>query len=109
MASYKKQCLHCGNFIETDVRFCPFCSSQSPFGYLCPDCLRPVQKMQELCSGCGRSLYIDCPHCKERTFVQEKCENCSKSLMVRCTNKRCKVMQFFQNKRCTACGKKIKS
>ncbi len=54
MASYKKQCLHCGNFIETDVRFCPFCSSQSPFGYLCPDCLRPVQKMQELCSGCGK-------------------------------------------------------
>jgi hypothetical protein len=28
--------------------------------------------------------------------------------MVRCENVRCGQMQFFQNSKCTACGKKIK-
>jgi hypothetical protein len=28
---------------------------------------------------------------------------------VGCTNKRCSAPQFFENKRCTACGKKIKA
>jgi hypothetical protein len=28
---------------------------------------------------------------------------------VRCANSRCGEMQFFQNVKCTACGKKIKA
>jgi len=28
--------------------------------------------------------------------------------MVQCENKRCLQFQFFQNRTCTACGKKIK-
>lgn len=109
MASYKQPCVHCGNFIDRDARICPFCGSMSPFGYLCPACLRPVQKGQPACSGCGRPLYILCPHCGRQTFVQERCERCGQSLMVRCQNNRCQALQFFQNTKCTACGKKIKT
>jgi predicted amidophosphoribosyltransferase len=107
MASYKQPCIHCSTYIDRDSRFCPSCQSGSPFGYLCPACLRPIQKDQSLCSGCGRPLYITCPACGKSTFVQEKCEQCGGTLMVNCQNPRCGVQQFFENKKCTACGKKI--
>jgi predicted nucleic acid-binding Zn ribbon protein len=109
MASYKQPCIHCGAYIEPDARFCTSCRSQSPFGHLCPACLRPIEKEQPLCSGCGRVLYIPCPACGKQTFVQEKCEQCGAALMVLCQNPRCGARQFFQNTKCTACGKKIKS
>jgi len=101
--------MHCGTLVDRDARFCPTCGSRSPFAYLCPSCLREVKKGQEmLCAGCGRSLYITCPICGRRTFVQERCESCGANLMIRCPNKRCGVEQFFENTKCTACGKPIK-
>jgi len=108
MASYKQACMHCGALVERDVRFCPSCGSQNPFGYGCPVCLRPIVKGQTLCSGCGRPLYIACPNCGKQIFVQERCEQCGQDLMVPCANRRCGVLQFFQNDKCTACGKIIK-
>ena len=108
MASYKMPCVHCGKLIDGDSRYCVYCSSRSPFGYQCPTCLRPIQKGQPLCSGCGRPLYIPCPHCGEQTFVQDICEECGGTLLVKCENRRCNELQFFQNDKCTACGKKIK-
>ncbi|MDD2503792.1 MAG: zinc ribbon domain-containing protein [Clostridia bacterium] len=109
MAAYKHPCIHCGTYINWDSRYCPSCQSGSPFGYLCPSCLRPVEKGQPVCSGCGRALYVNCPSCSVPTFVQEKCEHCNEALMISCNNPRCGVMQFFENKKCTACGKKIKN
>ncbi|NLM77499.1 MAG: hypothetical protein GX173_05345 [Ruminococcaceae bacterium] len=108
MAFYKQPCIHCGTLVERDARFCPACGSSSPFGYLCPSCLRPIEKNQMLCSGCGRPLYVPCPHCAQQTFVDERCGHCGQSLMILCENKRCGVLQFFENSKCTACGKKIK-
>ncbi len=108
MASYKKPCLHCGCYMEADSRFCPSCGSDSPFGYLCPACRRPVEKAQAVCAGCGRPLYIACPCCGERTFVQSRCERCGSSLQVRCGNPRCGAWQFYENTKCTACGKKLR-
>ncbi|MDR0852722.1 MAG: hypothetical protein LBN36_09510 [Clostridiales Family XIII bacterium] len=108
MADYKQPCIHCGTLIDRDARFCPTCASSSPFGFLCPTCLRPIEKGQALCAGCGRPLYIICPVCGGRTFVQETCENCGTRLTIRCPNARCGVMQFYENTKCTACGKKIK-
>ena len=107
MASYKQPCIHCGTFIESDSRFCPACQSGSPFGYLCPTCLRPIQKGQSVCSSCGRPLAVPCPNCGEQTFVQDRCEQCGGTLMIRCPNPRCGAPQFFENTKCTACGKKI--
>jgi len=109
MAGYKQPCIHCGTFIEADARLCTGCGSMSPFGYLCPTCLRPIQKGQMACAGCARPLYVPCPSCGKNTFVQEKCEHCGAGLMVYCENKRCGALQFFQNTKCTACGKKIKA
>lgn len=108
MATYKQPCRQCGTFIDRDAHFCPACSSGSPFGYLCPACLRPVEKGMAACPGCGRPLYTTCPTCGGTTFVQERCEACGNGLMVLCPNKRCGRMQFFENTKCTACGKKLK-
>ncbi len=107
MATYKQPCVHCGTFIDGDVRVCPACLSKSPFGYSCPTCLKPIQKGVAICSGCGRPLYVNCPACGQLTFVQERCEKCGSGMMVLCENKRCGVPQFFQNTKCTACGHKI--
>lgn len=108
MAFYKQPCMQCGALIDRDSRFCTYCGSYSPFGYHCPTCLREIKKGQALCPGCGRSLYTTCPVCGQTTFVQDRCERCGTSLMVECANPRCGVMQFFENEKCTACGKKIK-
>ena len=108
MASYRQPCVHCGAYIESDSRFCHFCQSPSPFGYRCPTCLRPIEKGRPICAGCGRALYIPCPSCGKPTFAGEKCEGCGASLMIRCQNSRCGKAQFFENTKCTACGKKIK-
>ena len=107
MSSYKQACMHCGNLIDRDSRFCPNCASMSPFVFLCPTCLRPIEKGQSICTGCGRPLYVACPACGQMTFVQERCEKCGAGLMVSCGNKRCGAVQFFQNAKCTACGKKL--
>lgn len=109
MAVYKQACIHCGVLLERDARFCPQCASNSPFGYQCPTCLRDVKKGERVCSRCGRPLYIPCPHCEQQSFVQSHCEHCGQTMMVPCSNKRCGVMQFFENKKCTACGKTIKA
>jgi RNA polymerase subunit RPABC4/transcription elongation factor Spt4 len=108
MASYKHSCMHCGALLDRDASFCPMCGNSSPFGYVCPTCLHPIEKGQQLCQSCGRPLYVVCPLCGGRTFVAEKCEACGGSLMIRCPNERCDMPQFFENERCSACGKKIK-
>lgn len=108
MASYKQPCIQCGELIERDSRLCPKCGSRSPFGYQCPTCLKEIQKGQVVCSGCGRSLYIPCPTCGKQTFTSERCEICGAGMMIKCENKRCGELQFFENTKCTACGKIIK-
>ena len=108
MASYKQPCIHCGEFIERDARVCHKCYSRSPFGYHCPSCHREIERGQPVCSGCSRSLFVTCPTCGQQTFADERCERCGAGLMIRCTNQRCGELQFFENEKCTACGKKIK-
>lgn len=107
MAFYKEPCIHCGNFISRDSHFCPKCGSMSPFVYSCPDCLHEISKGDAICQGCGRPLYIICPKCMEKTFIQDTCERCGESLMILCPDKRCESRQFFENKKCTACGKTL--
>ncbi|HPY36504.1 MAG TPA: zinc ribbon domain-containing protein [Clostridia bacterium] len=108
MAEYKQPCIHCGALIESDSRYCVFCKSPSPFGYICPSCHRLVQKRQTLCAGCGRELIVICPVCQKQTFAGHICDVCGASLMKQCDNPRCLEPQFFQNTKCTACGKKFK-
>lgn len=107
MASYKEPCRHCGTFIPRDSGFCPKCGSRAPFADICPTCLREVSREDKLCSGCGRPLYILCPKCKAQTFVGEKCDACGAELLKKCPNPRCGEMQFFENTKCTACGRKF--
>ena len=107
MASYKQPCMQCNSLIDRDAQFCPVCGSMNAFGYHCPDCLKTIQKGQRICTECGRILYTSCPYCGQKTFVQDRCEVCGQSLMVRCENIRCGVLQFFENTKCTACGRKM--
>ena len=109
MVTYKQPCIHCGEMVERDARLCPRCASHSPFGYQCPACLRPIERGDAVCSGCGRPLMTTCPYCGMGTFIgAEKCDQCGQSLMVVCENKRCENLQFFENTKCTVCGKPIK-
>lgn len=107
MAVYKQPCRQCGSLISQDSRFCPKCGSRAPFVDLCPTCLREIRREDMRCSGCGRPLHIACPRCGKQTFVGEKCDVCGGSLLKQCLNPRCGEMQFFENAKCTACGKKL--
>lgn len=107
MASYKQPCQNCGNLIDRYAKYCIYCHSRHPFGFQCPTCLHPVGREQVLCSSCGRPLNIVCPHCGQETFVDDQCDRCGQSLLVQCANRRCNQWQFFQNTKCTACGKAI--
>jgi predicted amidophosphoribosyltransferase len=109
MATYKQSCIHCGVMIERDSRVCAKCGSRSPFGFQCPNCLKKVEQGDAACSGCGRPLSIVCPFCNAQTFAGgDRCGACGRSLMIRCENKRCDQLQFFENTKCTVCGKPIK-
>lgn len=108
MATYKQPCIHCGEFIERDSHLCYKCGSRSPFGYHCPTCFKEIEKGWAVCPGCARPLYVTCPACGQLTFVDERCEKCGIGLMVACPNSRCGDLQFFENTKCTSCGKKIK-
>ena len=109
MATFKKTCNHCGEMIKGDSKFCPACTSASPFRYSCPACRREISRNDSACAGCGRDIYITCPDCEGMAFVGDtKCELCYFSLMVPCSSSRCGKQQFFQNKKCTECGVKIK-
>lgn len=107
MAFYKEPCIHCGNYISKDSAVCPICNSTNPFKFSCPECLREISPEEQRCSCCGRELKIKCPYCNELTFVYSNCEQCGKSLMKQCSNKRCNSMQFYDNKKCNACGKNL--
>ncbi len=110
MATYKQPCFHCGTFIERDSRLCPHCASRSPFGYHCPNCLKDIARGDAVCAGCGRSLITVCPVCSGQTFAgSERCDTCGQPLMIRCENKRCGHLQFFENAKCTVCGKPLKN
>ena len=109
MATYKQPCIRCGEMIERDGHYCPKCGSRSPFGYHCPTCLKPIVRGDAICSGCDRALTVKCPFCSGSLFAgDEKCGSCGKSILIKCENKRCGELQFFENTKCTVCGKKIK-
>jgi len=107
MANYKRACIHCGRLVDADAKVCPGCGSRSPLVDRCPTCLKEVRPGDAACEGCGRSLRVACPHCRQTTRVDEKCEKCGKGLLIVCQNKRCSELQFFDLPRCTACGKKL--
>jgi len=109
MATYKQPCVHCGEMIERDSRFCPKCASNGPFGFMCPSCLKPIQRGDAVCSGCGKPTMTACPICKGQTFRGSSiCDACGKSIMIRCEYRLCGEPQFFENTKCTICGKPIK-
>jgi len=110
MATYKQPCIHCGEFIERDSRYCTKCASRSPFGYQCPHCLKEIERGNAACSGCGSPLIVVCPLCGGSTFVgSEKCDSCGRLLLISCENNRCGEPQYFVRRTCSACGKTIKN
>jgi hypothetical protein len=58
MPTYKHPCPHCGNFIERDVKRCPFCAAIDPFTPgRCPTCRAPLDDLRYLaCPKCGAAL-----------------------------------------------------
>jgi len=97
-------CTYCGEETKADWLACPSCGSHNHFGYSCPTCAEKIDEKQKKCDKCGRSLFVTCPHCGEKTFVYDVCEKCGEPLMVKCARPRCSVIQIFENKRCTICS-----
>ena len=91
----------CTEFTDWEVNFEPTCTEVGQKYRFCLECGTKIELL-------GENEMI-CPSCGKNTFVQEKCEHCGAGLMVYCENKRCGALQFFQNTKCTACGKKIKA
>ncbi|MDR0335299.1 MAG: hypothetical protein LBH69_05395 [Methanomassiliicoccaceae archaeon] len=109
MATYKQPCNQCGELIDRDSRVCPKCATKNPYGFSCPKCLRTIARGDLACAGCGKTLTVACPLCNGQTFVgSSRCDACGRSLMVMCENKKCGVPQYFDNTKCTACGKAVK-
>jgi len=110
MATYKQPCIQCGELIDRNSHVCPKCTSRNPFGYHCPNCLKSIERGQVVCFGCSRNLYTICPFCNGQTFIgSERCDSCGRILMIQCENKRCGSLQFFENEKCTVCGKQIRN
>jgi predicted amidophosphoribosyltransferase len=109
MATYQKPCIQCGAFVQGGARYCQACGTSNPFTHNCPTCIKEISPEHMVCSGCGRPTKILCPVCKQQTFIgKSNCEVCGESLMQTCSNPRCGEKQFFENTKCTACGKKFK-
>ena len=50
-----------------------------------------------------------CPRFGQWVFVgDDVCGSCGASLLIICPNKLCHQPQFFENTKCTVCGKRIK-
>jgi len=58
MATYKKPCIHCGEFVEGDSSFCPKCASSSPFSFHCPYCAKEIERGYAVCPNCGAQQQI---------------------------------------------------
>jgi len=109
MPGYKHPCNYCGQLIENDAQFCPFCGKINPLGPLrCPKCRNPITKEYKICSNCGISLRIVCPRCGKETFFGDYCDNCDQRLVVVCSNPKCKTEQPPIGDVCIKCGKPLK-
>jgi len=57
----------------------------------------------------SKQKIVDCNEQIKKLKGSDKCEKCGANLMINCANSRCGESQFFENIKCTACGKKIKN
>lgn len=108
MAGYKKPCRYCDNLVPPESKVCPFCARSNPIGALrCLQCRNPVEEGWKVCSHCGQALEVECPFCKERTFLSEVCGHCGKKLIAVCPNKKCNSEQPLIGERCARCNTKL--
>lgn len=107
MMSYKQPCRYCDQLVPPDSNVCPFCGKVNPLGSLrCPKCRTPVRKSYTVCSSCGQSLRVICPHCGEETFFGDYCEHCDTRLLVKCP--KCEEEQPPLDETCIKCGEKLR-
>ncbi len=92
----EKDCIYCGNSINSDAKFCHFCGKSQEKD--CPVCLKKISVTAKFCRFCGTDLetLINCPNCSEKikptatfcrwcgTVINDEnlieCQNCSKKI-----------------------------
>lgn len=107
MSGYKHPCRYCGQLVQADSQFCPFCSKINPGGLRCVRCHSPIQDGWKVCSSCGLKLEATCPGCGKTTFLGDYCEHCDARLTIICPNRKCRAEQSIILEKCSKCGKPL--
>jgi predicted RNA-binding Zn-ribbon protein involved in translation (DUF1610 family) len=107
MPTYKHPCPHCGQYIQGDAQFCPFCGVQDPFtssNEECPSCGREIESTEMIrCPSCG--FFLNCPACEARVSGDGyTCESCG--IPLRCPG--CGESAQKNEKVCWFCGQQIR-
>jgi membrane protease subunit (stomatin/prohibitin family) len=82
----KVRCVDCGNMIQADARFCPFCGHQQVVLMQCSNCGKNLTPGARFCSRCGhptdeKPAVVVCPHCKTENMPDAKfCNSCGRKL-----------------------------
>ncbi|HKZ64394.1 MAG TPA: zinc ribbon domain-containing protein, partial [Thermoplasmata archaeon] len=63
MPGYKRACRFCGQLVEANSAYCPFCRRAHPHQMVCPWCMAPIQADWQACNKCGKALAIPCAKC----------------------------------------------
>jgi len=107
MPGYKRPCRFCGNLVDENSAFCPFCSRAHPLQSVCPYCFAPLSAGWTICNKCGKPLQIPCPKCGNPTGPDlDVCEKCHSVVRYRCPT--CAAVVLPGASRCNRCGAKLK-
>lgn len=105
------KCKSCGNEVDANHKFCPFCSHA--LGEMvdrekskCIQCGTENAKGVKFCKECGYKLQLSCSKCGEAVLENQKfCSNCGNTLQKQCMN--CKAHIKNGEKFCSNCGTKV--
>jgi len=107
MPGYKKPCRFCGQLIDENSIYCPFCTRAHPHQMVCPYCFAPITPQFTLCNKCGKPLVIQCPKCQAPVGPDtDVCERCKNVVRYRCAT--CAAVIVPVEKVCNRCGAKLK-
>ncbi|MBW2283029.1 MAG: SPFH domain-containing protein [Deltaproteobacteria bacterium] len=79
-------CPDCGNAVNKDARFCPYCGHQQLVFDQCANCGKNLPSNARFCPKCGHSAEekpapVNCPHCKTENLAGATfCNHCGERL-----------------------------
>ena len=107
MPGYKRACRFCGQLVEANSAYCPFCRRAHPHQMVCPWCLAPIQADWQACNKCGKALAIPCAKCGNPVGPDaDACATCGTVARYRCPT--CAAVVAAKARQCDRCGFALK-